>query len=439
MSEITRFETGISENNLPHWGELEAVKEFVQNLVYSKSELKDSISIQYDNNCAVLWNTPSGFDKSKLLIGESEQRDSETAPGNYGEGIKVAMLVLRRLGIDVSIQTNGFRVTAELEPSSLDSSVKALIFYIEDNNIYGGTKVTISCSEHILEKAKSHFLALDEDVEDIDNMIGSSVLEGHSGEIYVNGVLVTTRPAIFGYNIMDKTIMNRDRTAVDEKALKENIQTILSKLEDSNQIRKVLDGILSDNSLLESSSGVGIISTIRSKIWIEELHKKYGSTKLCIATGGTSDTQARYRRFVVIPGVPCAWSYVFDWTFNIQPSNRLPFDDSVKYTSVKPKGDNSTNLGWCKRLIKLYYADYGTVKIARDLKDGYGNSCYGLYISGDDVIWLDESILDDKELTFKTLLHETVHKVTGARDNTEEFTKGFENACWGILNRGNNK
>ena len=79
------------------------------------------------------------------------------------------------------------------------------------------------------------------------------------------------------------------------------------------------------------------------------------------------------------------------------------------------------------------------MKVSETLVDEHGNPCLGLYDRDKDETWLKREILSNKEELFKTLLHETIHRETGARDNTEEFTRGWENACWGIMNRGKNK
>ena len=155
-----RYETSISENNLKHWGRSECVREFLQNSVFAKSILGDTVKVSHDGNRAIIQNYPSGFSKGKLLIGESEQADVAGAPGQYGEGMKVAMAVALRCGMNVYVETNGFTVNPSLEPSSLDPEVQVLVFNIEDNDLQEGTKFYISCTEEELNKATEYFAIL---------------------------------------------------------------------------------------------------------------------------------------------------------------------------------------------------------------------------------------------------------------------------------------
>ena len=432
---IQRFETGISENNLRHWGELHVVKEFLQNAVYAKTILGNEITIGYDKDLgkAYINNTPSGFSKGKLLIGESEQADVEGAPGQYGEGMKVAMAIARRLGLECEVHTNGFIVRPELEPSSLDPSVNTLVFYIEDTDEQKGTGFIIECKEEILEEAKSYFAVLNG--LDVESTKKNTILKEFEG-VYSNGVKITDTPALFGYNFTSSELINRDRSTVDMEKLKDSTRSLLTYVEDEEVITEIVKGINEDDSLLEAQSGIYLSSN--TSIWKKVIKKLFGD-KVALATGGESDTQARYKKFKVLTNLPKSWAYFFQDKLDIYPSNQLKATTTDTNKHKKATAEENHNLGWAKRLVKMYYADYGTVKVSETLVDEHGNNVLGLYEHDKDVTWLKREILSDKEKLFKVLLHETIHRETGARDNTEEFTRGWENACWGIMNRGKNK
>ena len=427
---VQRFETGLSANYLQNWDELYVIKEFLQNAVYAKSILGDEISIEHDGEYAVIKNWPSGFSKDKLLLGESEQRGIEGSPGNFGEGFKVGILVANRLGMKCHIQTNGFHVDSALEPSSLNPDVESLVFYIEDDDTNEGTTFKIQCSKETLEKGKSYFAVLQGMDPDLTKR---TTLLLSDKSIYANGVKITDLPSIYGYNLTDDKLINRDRSTVDIELLKMNIRLVLGGLKDEEIVTEIIKNINKDDSLLESQAG--LYSVIDESLWRKVVHKLYGN-KVAIATGGESDTQARYRNFKVLTNLPKAWVHFFQSTLDIHYTNELRETTVGKNRHVKPTPEESKLLGWAKRLVKLYYADYGKVKISENVVDQYGNECLGLYDRVEDVIWLKRSLLSDKKELFKVLLHETVHRKTGASDNTVEFTMGFEDACWGILTRG---
>lgn len=425
-----RFETNISSNYLPNWDELYVVKEFLQNAVYAKSILKDDISITHDGEYAVIANNPSGFTKDKLLIGESDQRNVVGSPGNFGEGFKIALVAANRLNMDVHIRTIGFDVTSALEPSSLNKDVKSLVFYIEDTEHNEGTTFKVKCTEEVLEEAKTYFAVLQG--LDPERTKTDSLMSDFEG-IYSNGVKITDTPAVFGYNFTSSELINRDRTTVDMSMLKASTREILMDVSDEEVITELVKGITSDDSLLESQSGISF--SMAKNIWKKVIEKLFGK-RVALATGTESDTQARYRKFKVITGLPKNWQYFFSNDLEILPSNQLRATTVDTNKHKKASAEENKNMGWAKRLIKMYYADYGTVKVSEKVLDQYGNDCLGLYDRANDVIWISRDILFDKERLFKILLHETIHRETGASDNTEEFTRGWEQASWSILMKG---
>ncbi len=434
-SDMFRFETGISENNLKHWGELHAVKEFLQNAVYAKTVLGDEITIRYDKEAgkAFISNSPSGFTKGKLLIGESEQADVAGAPGQYGEGMKVAMAVSRRLGLECTVHTNGFTVKPELEPSSLDPSVKALVFYIEDNNRTIGTSFVVQCSEEILEEAKTYFAVL-QGLEP-ERTKEDTILTDFTG-IFANGVRITDTSALYGYNFTNADLINRDRSTVDMNKLKESTRGLLSALEDEEIITEIAKGITEDDSLLESQAGIHYTTTTKgTHIWKKVIQKLFG-TKIALATGTDTDTKARYKKFRVLTNLPRVWEYFFENSLDIHFTNELRETTISTNVHKKATAEENKNLGWAKRLVKLYYGDYGTVRVSETVTDEHSNPCLGLYDHKTDTTWIKRELLMNKEQLFKTLLHETIHRITGATDNTEAFTRGWEDATWGILTKG---
>lgn len=434
QSTLHRYETGISSNNLKHWGMLEVVKEFVQNVVYAKSILGNEISITHDGTHAILKNMPGGFTKGKLLIGESEQANVDGAPGQYGEGLKVAMSVARRENKHVFVETNGFSVSPELEPSSLDSSVDALVFYLEDTDNVSGTTVTVECSQEVLAEAISHFALLNGVSGDLLNT--NSILEDVRDSVYVNGVRVAKVNSVLSYNFVDSRLMNRDRSSVNMDMVKGMVGAMMSRISDVSLASVVLQSILEDDSLIESQATLNPV-LFDDKVWKEAAKVVFDGKKVAMATGLDSDTKARYHKFKVLTGVPTGWKYLFNNVLDIPYTDDLiRVVEKPKNIHRKPSTEENTNLGWAKRLIRLYYGDYGTVKISEEVFDGFGNPVMGLYERATDTTWIKKSLLESKEDTFKTLLHETIHRLTGASDNTAEFTRAWEDACWKIMNRG---
>lgn len=428
----TRFETGISENNLRSWGPLHVLKEFLQNAVYAKTILGNDITIEWKDGYAYISNTPSGFSKGKLLIGESEQADVKGAPGQYGEGMKVAMAVACRCKMACKVHTNGFTVSPSLEPSSLDKDVRVLVFHINDNDYNDGTQFVIECEKEVLEKAKTYFAVL-QGLE-VEKTKMDTILPDFKG-VFANGVKITDTPALYGYNFTNAELINRDRSTVDMNKLKQHVNRTLCSIEDEEILTEVIKNVVQDDTLLEAQAGMDF-SIADKSVWQSIKEKVFGK-KVVMATGDASDTAARYKKFSVLTNVPKSWKWFFESKMSILPSNRVDeLMDKPKNIHKKASANENQTLGWAKRLVGMYYGDYGTVRVSETVYDSHGNERAGIYEKSTDTIWLKRSVLSSKEMTFKVLLHETIHRITGADDNTEAFTRGWEDACWGILNKG---
>jgi len=433
INSMHRYEIGMSENNLPHWGNLEALKEFIQNNVFAKTILGDETSITHNGKYAVIHNYPSGFTKGKLLIGESEQRGKSGAPGDYGEGSKLGMLVALRKGREVFIETNGFTLHPALEPSDIDPEVNVLTYYLEDNDVHKGTTIYMECTPEELALATQSFAVLSGVGQEL--LSTDSILPQNSGQVFVNGVLITSLDSIFGYNFTNSNIKNRDRNMVDLSKVREAVNGLLAHTEDAELARAVIKGIMVNPTSLEAEAGVSSWRCPSVEIWRTAIRLELGD-KLSLATGTETDTQARYHRYKVLVNVPSAWKNLF-LTVGVPYTNDLhELAQATKNFHRKPNSEQATMLGWCKRLCKLYVGDYGTVKVSEHVYDEHGNECNGLYERKTDTVWLRASLLLSKEECWKTLVHETIHRMTGAEDNTPEFTKAWENATWGILMRG---
>lgn len=96
MSKIINY--GMSKKYLSHWGIKEALREIMQNFMdYGE------YNIEYIDTQICISNNFIPEDLQFLAIGNSEKKNGSR--GKYGEGLKMAMLVFAREGLDISIQT----------------------------------------------------------------------------------------------------------------------------------------------------------------------------------------------------------------------------------------------------------------------------------------------------------------------------------------------
>ena len=181
------------------WGLREALREIIQNAL----DAGDMQIGRYngDDNHWVISNQGS-FDREVLLLGNSIKSDG--AIGKYGEGMKLAMLVLARLEIVHYVEAGeaSYRGAFDL------SSFKEPTFVIYEGQSAASERVEF----HI------HY-----DISNIVHDIYKDIDHGFCEEgLYVNGLYVSDLPGFrYGYNMPNSEVnLDRDRRSVDTAVVK---------------------------------------------------------------------------------------------------------------------------------------------------------------------------------------------------------------------------
>lgn len=430
--------TGVSDTYVHNWTEVSALKEFLQNLVFAKNQLGDATDIRREDNLNIIENIPSGFTKADLLIGQSKQRNIEGSPGYFGEGMILALLIFARNNKHIEIQTNGFKVVPRLQEFEHDPSVRTLVLDVTDIPEHEGTIVKVESSEEDLLEAMENFLTLQDD-GNVLNVSAPLILPNTSG-VYVNGVMIVKDESVRGYNLTDRKLINRDRSSIDRIALNDEISNILAStavtLEAATEI---VARVFKTGDVLEATTppNYKVMSGSVADIWKRAI-EKYMDAKfenIFIRYSEATDREARYRRKVIITPPNWGWE-LFCRLLGIATSEVVGSGSPIYAASPKSGNpEDGNNLGRAKRLVKMYYGDYGKVQMVSDLCDSTGNKCNGIYYADKDLILIDVSLITDANQLFVTLLHETIHRISGAKDNTVEFTREWEKAVIGVMTK----
>lgn len=89
----------ISRDYVVKWGVWESARELIQNALDTKK-----YKITYTENEVTITTHAGALDRRNLLLGVSSKRDDDSSIGTYGEGFKLAMLVMLREGKSISIK-----------------------------------------------------------------------------------------------------------------------------------------------------------------------------------------------------------------------------------------------------------------------------------------------------------------------------------------------
>ncbi len=431
-------ESGMSRDELYYWTLEHACKEFAQNYVFgvqtTKSK-KQGKTWYDDEKHMAFWEdyNEQGIDLKYLLIGNSGQRHIENSPGEFGEGMKKALLIASREECTAYIETIGYLICGQFEIGSLNA--EEFIFTITSSNRTIGTKFALECDEETYLKANSFFGYIK--YPEKQNMFETNNILNFPdvNSLFLNGVYINSdQKLLASYNLVGKQLNVRDRDKIDSYKMNNYLwEMIIGKTTNINLIEKIIKNI--NESYLETYYiKYSYIPDENIKYWEKALKNLYGD-KICTSFNPFSDEEMTYRGYHII--------YAYD-SYAQNLFNKLGIKSSMTLLSNAGKkvlGDHlklkdltteqKNNLKTAISIIKEYYCNFMyNVKVVENLRDNNGTIADGLCSYDNCTIFINYSIIDSFRKLFKTLVHETVHQKSKANDCTPEFEDEFENACF---------
>jgi hypothetical protein len=239
------YPLGLSPKYVSDWGFWEAVRELLQNAVDSQSDIEMTLSQQptfteSDQPTYELAICSRGvtLDPSCLLLGCSTKTNDKKTIGQFGEGFKLALLVLTRLHYPVVVQ-NGrkewrpvFKEVKEMnfgaeqfcieENSELDSSdpldcyatdsLTFRVFNLQEEEVKLLARKVLWFEKELNDNCD--FFGL-EDYKELEGRVETpmgQILSDRHGDIFVSGLYVTSSDMEFGYDFHPEYLqLDRDR------------------------------------------------------------------------------------------------------------------------------------------------------------------------------------------------------------------------------------
>ncbi len=213
------YELPLSRTYVRHWGVVEAVRELFQNALDSDSPFEytvgpDSLSIT---------SRFARLEPKTLLLGTTSKADAKDKIGSFGEGYKIALLVLTREGIKVTVLNHDRKWTPEFRRSrQFDDEVLAIRdSSYPENRGQGLTFLLEGLSQADLEAIHDSNLHMWSSVGEVDNTSRGQILHDHPGKLYVNGLFVCKTELKYGYSMKPEFLrLERDRQTVSTFDLK---------------------------------------------------------------------------------------------------------------------------------------------------------------------------------------------------------------------------
>ncbi len=236
MENAKCYELTLTPNYVSDWTFNDAIRELIQN--GTDQEVLDNenhFSIEYDRERQVLQlkNRKSALKINTLLLGRSSKAGNEDTVGQFGEGYKIAALVLNRIGKTFTVLNNEKNEVWESRFKNSEKWLeKILAFYISKKE----TEDTGLCIE-VGNVSWSEYSNLsdvwigmcDFDYEKVETQYGEILTdEEFAGQVFVNGLFVDCNSDLqYGYNFKPKYInLERDRKTCDTW----NVEDITSKM-----------------------------------------------------------------------------------------------------------------------------------------------------------------------------------------------------------------
>lgn len=208
----------ITENYVGSWKILDALRELVSNGVDAEVQHNAPLNVNYNarKRLLVIRNSRTQLDVKALYLGGTEKTGNEHLIGQYGEGLKLALLVLARNGIPVKIHNGNEDWKATIEPDA--NGIKVLTIHTKKASVDSGcVEVEIGdVTQEMWDEVEGMFLRLLPAELPVATQRGSILFDTERvGKYYVKGVFVArVTNSSFSYDFKSLNV-GRDRASFD--------------------------------------------------------------------------------------------------------------------------------------------------------------------------------------------------------------------------------
>lgn len=428
------IDSGISIRHAKTWQNPEAIREILQNYLDVRREFEVDGSITWDEEqgIATVQDFGPGLELRHFAFGETDKQSSSI--GQFGEGLKSAMLHLVRENRKVRIYSKQYIIEPTIQTSSV-FGIETMHYLLSEEQDptrhQPGTKITVECTAEELEQAEQYFM---EFVERDANFtwLEEDKISLPGGKLYVKGSYIQDINSEFSYHFGEEMApyLNRDRNFMDKQQIQDRIERYLERTESDRVIQWLMEMFVDDKNVFETTLYVTIPShrlDVWQKIWETKVAPTISSRPILISSGNVDmDATAQYNGYHILHlsrKAEYCLSNILQNVLEQMQKEKIKQQHIVRQKNLNQ--EEYRNLSLAKKLIRKHYANCGIVVIYDGLITEAGRSCDGQYLRYKDVIKLNRNILMDFDRTLHTLLHETVHKVSGEGDLTERFEQAL--------------
>ena len=409
-----RIATNISTMYAKSWGAEQALVELLQNALDAR-DAGASMSLTREDGVLTITDTGSGLDKRHLALGVSEK--SAESRGQFGEGLKLALLVLARMGRAVMVTSGDMCIMPSVADTGL--GVDCLVMDIaEQSPCLAGTRIDVECTSNEQQSAQMHFAEW-QPIDWVDKEKGLSV---PGGKVFVNGILAgTVNDAVFSYHLTGEQaqkIANRDRSAIDMTALS-NLATDLFHVCNHAVAKMLLPKLTADTTCWEQSLWPGWLS---ESVWRPVIATTW-SGRVVITCDDDSNDRLRYMGYTPVR-VCNRWHHPIAALCTPLREAQAAMAKQMRVDADLTHRESEVLRAALDRLTRHGVTiDPACVHVARSLTMDSGRECGGLRIGQE--IWLAASMLKTAWTAIPVLLHEYGHIASNAPDCHDDFERAL--------------
>ena len=417
----------ITLDYVPDWGAWEVVRELATNALDADPgftlELQEVCDPDLDDVVKTLVITSKGYLVDRhLLLGVSE-KESENSIGQFGEGMKLAMLVLTRMSLTADIYSNGWHYWNM--PAEMNGEKVFKIIWEECDGSRDLTAIHIPHWEY--DTYEERFVRPGDPRILFTDPFGRMVLE-ESGDpqIYVKGVWVQRGRAYstdfaFSYNVTDVK-MNRDRGVIDSWDLTRETGKIWASVTDTDLLTRFWQA--ADDRLGERHVRLSV-APIESKRAHKAAIRRVHGRNAVVKTDDAAAKQAKYRGAKPIETGSDLSSVAKDLIgSDVEHIQEIEGKSKVVITAKSLSERQTSTMQMLKRMAKRTGFE-GRIQ-AYVLPQGV----LAEYHKGNVRISVQE--LEHEKQALKAMLHEIGHD-GGAEDETTEHTQAALDAAVDII------
>jgi hypothetical protein len=312
MKKRTTLELTINTDYVRSWEVWEGVRELIQNA-------KDADDMGYPMTVDHVTNTQqpmlrivtdgTTLDRSHLLLGTTTKAGRADQRGEFGEGLKLAMLVLTRLGYTVRCRTGEEQWIPKLDHSEAFDSP---LLKVDCSPVTYRNKIqidVIGIDAEAWESVRERCLFLADKRKKLEciDLGDDQILTGDDsiGLLYVKGIFVCKLPGrhFYGYNLWNVQV-DRDRRIADPWDLKYEISRVLNEAssKDKIEISDMYQMLMEDGFEESAAVATGYRSGDLASQLAEHFEQKHGDNAVVVKDTAESADAAHHGMKGVVVG-----------------------------------------------------------------------------------------------------------------------------------------